>query len=69
MDSEAVGGCFAAIVMIALLMLIMTFPTLWLWNWLMPDLFGLTTITFWQALGLNILCSILFKSHNTNNNS
>jgi len=31
-----------------------------LWNWLAPDLFGLRTITFWQALGLLALCRILF---------
>ena len=31
-----------------------------LWNWLMPDLFGLTTITYWQAVGLFILAKIIF---------
>ncbi len=31
-----------------------------LWNWLMPALFGLHTITFWQALALFILAKILF---------
>ena len=31
-----------------------------LWNWLMPFLFGLTVINFWQALGLLVLCRILF---------
>lgn len=31
-----------------------------LWNWLMPALFGLGTITFWQALGLFLLGRILF---------
>ena len=31
-----------------------------LWNWLLPTLFGLHAITFWQALGLLILCRILF---------
>ena len=31
-----------------------------LWNWLTPALFGLRTITFWQALGLLVLCRILF---------
>lgn len=31
-----------------------------LWNWLMPVIFGLTTITFWQALGLFILGRLLF---------
>lgn len=31
-----------------------------LWNWLMPDIFGLTVINFWQALGLFLLTRILF---------
>jgi hypothetical protein len=31
-----------------------------LWNWLLPMLFGWRMITFWQALGLLILCRILF---------
>ena len=31
-----------------------------LWNWLLPTLFGWKLITFWQALGLLLLCRILF---------
>ena len=31
-----------------------------LWNWLMPSLFGLHPITFWQALGIMFLSWILF---------
>jgi hypothetical protein len=31
-----------------------------LWNWLTPALFGWHVITFWQALGLLVLCRILF---------
>lgn len=31
-----------------------------LWNWLMPAIFGLTEITYFQALGLLILSKILF---------
>lgn len=31
-----------------------------LWNWLLPTLFGLPHVTFWQALGLLALCRILF---------
>jgi hypothetical protein len=31
-----------------------------LWNWLAPALFGWHTVTFWQALGLLVLCRILF---------
>lgn len=34
-----------------------------LWNWLMPTIFGLTTITTWQGVGILALCDILFKSH------
>jgi len=31
-----------------------------LWNWLMPTLFGLASVTFWQAFGLLALCRLLF---------
>lgn len=31
-----------------------------LWNWLMPSLFGLHLITFWQAVGLLALSWVLF---------
>jgi len=31
-----------------------------LWNWLVPSLLGLRTITFWQAIGILALCRILF---------
>src|SRR4051812_33084577 len=31
-----------------------------LWNWLLPQIFGLREITFWQALGILLLSRILF---------
>jgi hypothetical protein len=31
-----------------------------LWNWLMPRLFGLPVITFWQGIGLLALSWVLF---------
>ena len=34
-----------------------------LWNWLLPPLFGWRQITFWQALGVLVLCRILFGGH------
>ena len=37
-------------------------PLMVLWNWLMPMIFGLPEITFWQACGLNILSALLFRS-------
>lgn len=38
----------------------MTAAVMLLWNWLMPVLFGLSVITFWQALGILILSKIIF---------
>jgi hypothetical protein len=35
--------------------------TMYLWNWLVPDLFNGKVITFWQALGLLVLSKILFS--------
>lgn len=31
-----------------------------LWNWLLPAIFDVRQITFWQALGILVLCRILF---------
>jgi Ca2+/H+ antiporter, TMEM165/GDT1 family len=33
---------------------------MFLWNFLFPEIFGVGTITFWQALGILILSKILF---------
>jgi len=34
-----------------------------LWDWLMPNLFGLKAITYWQAFGLVVLAKLLFGGH------
>lgn len=37
-------------------------PTQLLWNWaLAPAIEGVNSIGFWQALGINMLATILFK--------
>ena len=33
-----------------------------LWNWLIVGLLGAGTLTFWPAVGLIVLCNLLFKS-------
>lgn len=43
-----------------------------LWNWLLPPLFGWRQLTFWQALGMLVLCRILFGGfglHGSNRSS
>lgn len=49
-----------AIVGIAVFIFIGGFLVMNLWNWMLPGLFGWHQITFWQALGLLVLCRILF---------
>lgn len=48
-------------ILILLLILVAGFgqAVLQLWNWLMPAIFGLPAITFWQAVGLMALSWIL----------
>ena len=50
----------AAILGIALFAFIGGEIVMRLWNWLLPSLFGLRQIGFWQALGILALCRILF---------
>ncbi|MFA9388274.1 MAG: hypothetical protein ACERKD_00615 [Prolixibacteraceae bacterium] len=42
---------------------LITWVVMLLWNWLMPALFNLSVITYWQALGVLVLSKILFGSH------
>jgi hypothetical protein len=36
---------------------------MYLWNWLLPGLFGWHQLKFWQAFGILALCRILFGGH------
>ncbi len=31
-----------------------------LWNWLMPDVFGLPILTYWKAVGILVMAKLLF---------
>jgi hypothetical protein len=53
------------VVLVFVIALLFALPVMWLWNDLMPELFGLKTINFWKALELSLLCSALFKSSNS----
>lgn len=33
---------------------------MWLWNGVLPDLLNVNVISYWQAMGLLVLCKILF---------
>ena len=64
---ETVTRVLLGLIVIALLGILLGLPLQLLWNWLMPTIFNLPTITFWQAMGLNIMASILFKDNSIKN--
>lgn len=66
---EMLTGCLVVLAVVVVVTLLTALPVMWLWNWLMPDLFALQTITFWQALGLSFLTALLFKSNVPSQNS
>lgn len=33
-----------------------------LWNWLMPHVFGLPVLTYWQSVGIIVLAKLIFGS-------
>ncbi len=65
----ALTAILGAIGLVGLVMLILGFPAMWLWNWLMPEIFGLKTITFWQAIGLQFLAYIILPSSKSTSKS
>jgi len=67
--AKIVGAVAVAACTIAVMAVLLALPTMYLSNWLMPEIFGLKTIGFWQALGLNLLCSSLFKNNSSNSKS
>ncbi|MGA8539379.1 MAG: hypothetical protein WB566_07755 [Terriglobales bacterium] len=50
----------AVVVLLPLLIVVLGYLVMSLWNWLTPALFGWHAITFWQAVGLLLLSKILF---------
>lgn len=51
---------FFAVVFGAAVFLLAIYALQLLWNWLMPELFGLTAISYWQALGILVLAKLIF---------
>jgi hypothetical protein len=49
------------VVLITIAITAFSFVVMQLWNWLIPDLFNLPSITFTKALGLLVLSKILFS--------
>jgi len=61
MDPIMTALLFVAGALILLVVFVLVFR--WIWNHTMPAVFGLKEITFWQAVGILILASILTGGH------
>jgi Ca2+/H+ antiporter, TMEM165/GDT1 family len=57
---KLVGIIIGVLFFIPLVIFLFGEAVLHLWNWLMPTIFHLGAITFWQAVGLMILGWLLF---------
>ncbi|MFZ5432185.1 MAG: hypothetical protein ACOZB3_00275 [Calditrichota bacterium] len=51
---------------IAAFVLVFGLVVMWLWNAVMPQVFGVTTITYWQAVILLVLSKIFFHGWHSN---
>ena len=50
-----------ALAVVGFLIFVLVFR--WIWNAVVPEVFGFKRITFWQAVGILVLASILFGGH------
>ena len=57
---KIVGMVIGGIILAGLLAFLFGWVIMLLWNWLMPEIFGLGTITYWQGFGIFFLAKILF---------
>jgi hypothetical protein len=55
-----IGRIIKIVLLVLIAAAVFSFAVMRLWNWLMPGLFGLHIITYWQALGVLVLSKILF---------
>ena len=60
---DTIGPVAVVVGLIIIVSLVYALPVMWLWDWLMPTIFGLKEITVFQAWGLSALCGLLFKSN------
>lgn len=48
------------IIKLVLILLLTSLALMWLWNWLVPDLFHGPVVTYWQAIGVLLLSKVMF---------
>ncbi len=66
-DAAEVLGMFVGMIVLIFVIaflvgMVMAWPLMWIWNWMMPDLFDLPTITYWQAFWGSFMAKLIFPN-------
>jgi hypothetical protein len=54
-SSQTIVGAVIVLLVLPLMLMLV-------WNAAIPGIFGLPTLGYWSAMGLYLVCSLLFKS-------
>jgi len=63
------GAFFSVLILAIVVIAIVTYPIMWLWNALIPELFHGPVLTFWQTFGLLILVRAFTHNSSTTKSS
>jgi hypothetical protein len=53
-DSQTIMSAVIVLLVVPLILMLA-------WNAVIPGIFGLSTLGYWSAMGLYVVCSLLFK--------
>ena len=62
---EVLFGLVVGLLIGFILLAIITLVFRWLWNTTMPDVFGVKSVTFWQAFKIMLISTMLFGGGTT----
>jgi len=55
-----IAGFVTVVVLFIVIAAMLAVPVMYMWDYVMPAVFGLPEITFWQALWGTLMCRFLF---------
>lgn len=65
---KTIGAFLGFVGLMVVWVLVTTLPVQILWNLLVPELFGLPKLGFWQTFGLLVLVNLIFNRSTTKKN-
>lgn len=73
MNDDKLATCFGYTVYAFILIAVGTLLNGWalstIWNWFIPPVFGITTLTMWQAVGVSMVFSLFNGTKTQSSNS